>query len=211
MKRVLLLLCAALSTTLALSSGVGHAQAPAPASPTKPGAQAPTSRPAQTTPMPGKDTAPSAEKLDLNSASVEQLQALKGIGPARAEAIVKGRPYSGKDDLVRKKIVPQSVYDEINNMREHAKSLGAEQGQTVDLQADQLERNATEEGIKRGYAMFKPTFEQYMGNRKIDEEGYEVRHEITRNRSVLGPEANQSFRWNNQRHDTANRWNRGLR
>lgn len=105
----------------------------------------------------------------------------------------------------------QSVYDEINNMREHAKSLGAEQGQTIDLQADQLERNATEEGIKRGYAMFKPTFEQYMGNRKIDEEGYEVRHEITRNRSVLGPEANQSFRWNNQRHETANRWNRGLR
>ncbi|GAA4415873.1 ComEA family DNA-binding protein [Quisquiliibacterium transsilvanicum] len=52
-------------------------------------------------------------KLDLNSASAEELATLKGIGPVRAEAIVKGRPYKGKDDLVRRKIVPQSVYDQI--------------------------------------------------------------------------------------------------
>lgn len=59
--------------------------------------------------------APAAEKLDINSASLEQLEALKGIGPVRAAAIVKGRPYKGKDDLVRRKIVPQSVYDEISD------------------------------------------------------------------------------------------------
>jgi len=40
---------------------------------------------------------------------------LKGIGPVRAAAIVKGRPYKGKDDLVRRKIIPQSVYDEISD------------------------------------------------------------------------------------------------
>ena len=55
------------------------------------------------------------EKLDINSASSEELQQLKGIGPARAEAIIKGRPYKGKDDLVRRKIVPQSVYDQIRD------------------------------------------------------------------------------------------------
>lgn len=116
MKRVLLLLCAALSTTLALSFGAAHGQAPAPATPTKPGAQAPAAKPAQQSPMPGQDKAPAADKIDVNSASAEQLQTLKGVGPARAEAIVKGRPYSGKDDLVRKKILPQSVYDEIKDM-----------------------------------------------------------------------------------------------
>lgn len=61
------------------------------------------------------DKAAKSDKLDINSASVEQLRDLKGVGPARAEAIVKGRPYSGKDDLVHKKIVPQSVYDQIQD------------------------------------------------------------------------------------------------
>lgn len=59
--------------------------------------------------------APTADKLDINTASVGQLEALRGIGPVRAAAIVKGRPYRGKDDLVRRKIIPQSVYDEISD------------------------------------------------------------------------------------------------
>ncbi len=54
-------------------------------------------------------------KLDINSASAEELATLKGIGPARSEAIVKGRPYRGKDELVRRKILPQSVYDQIKD------------------------------------------------------------------------------------------------
>jgi competence protein ComEA len=55
------------------------------------------------------------ELMDINSASEKELATLKGIGDARAAAIVKGRPYKGKDDLVRKKIVPQKVYDEIKD------------------------------------------------------------------------------------------------
>ena len=51
--------------------------------------------------------------VDLNRASLDELKALKGIGDVRAAAIVKGRPYTRKYDLVRKGIVPQAVYDEI--------------------------------------------------------------------------------------------------
>ena len=40
----------------------------------------------------------------------EELSRLKGIGEARSAAIVKGRPYRGKDELVRKKILPEGVY-----------------------------------------------------------------------------------------------------
>ena len=58
-------------------------------------------------------TAPASELIDINTASKEQLEPLKGIGPVRAEAIIKGRPYKGKDELVQKNIVPQSVYDDI--------------------------------------------------------------------------------------------------
>jgi DNA uptake protein ComE-like DNA-binding protein len=64
---------------------------------------------------PGKPsaTAPAGELIDINTASKAQLEPLKGIGPVRAEAIIKGRPYKGKDELVQKKIVPKNVYDDI--------------------------------------------------------------------------------------------------
>lgn len=63
---------------------------------------------------------PAAEKqaedqIDINSASAKQLMTLDGIGEARAKEIMKGRPYKGKDELVEKKIVPESVYAKIKD------------------------------------------------------------------------------------------------
>ncbi len=53
--------------------------------------------------------------LDINTATKPQLTALKGVGDKRADDIIKGRPYKGKDDLVAKKILPQAVYDGIKD------------------------------------------------------------------------------------------------
>ena len=53
------------------------------------------------------------DKIDINRAKADELMKLDGIGEARAKAIIKGRPYNGKDDLVAKNIVPQAVYDKI--------------------------------------------------------------------------------------------------
>ena len=53
------------------------------------------------------------DKIDINRAKADVLMKLDGIGEARAKAIIKGRPYKGKDDLVAKNIVPQAVYDKI--------------------------------------------------------------------------------------------------
>lgn len=53
--------------------------------------------------------------MDINSATAKELATLDGIGEARSAAIIKGRPYNGKDDLVNKKIIPQDVYDKIKD------------------------------------------------------------------------------------------------
>jgi len=53
--------------------------------------------------------------LDLNTASKSQLDSLPQIGPARSEAIIRGRPYNGKNDLIDRGIIPQSVYDAIKD------------------------------------------------------------------------------------------------
>ena len=62
-----------------------------------------------------KSEAPKGEPMDINSASEKELATLKGIGDVRAAAIVKHRPYKGKDDLVKKKIIPQGVYNDIKD------------------------------------------------------------------------------------------------
>jgi competence protein ComEA len=90
MKPLLRLVC-----VLVLVFGVA-----APASPQHPTPPAPVDR-------------SSADPLDLNTATLDQLKSLPGMGEAYARRVIAGRPYTGKNQLLTRGILPQPAYEKI--------------------------------------------------------------------------------------------------
>ncbi len=54
--------------------------------------------------------------ININSASLSELEDLPGVGEATANKIISGRSYSEVSDLITKRIINQSTYDKIKDL-----------------------------------------------------------------------------------------------
>jgi len=100
---MLSLRCKLLATVLLVATGAFVS------APLALGAQSKSPKPAAST------AAPTADKIDINTATADQLKALPGIGDAYAKHIIDGRPYTAKNQLVSRGVLPQGVYNKIKD------------------------------------------------------------------------------------------------
>ena len=58
-----------------------------------------------------------ASLININSASAGQLDTLQKVGPATAQKIISGRPYSAIEEMVSKKVLGQKTFDGLKDKR----------------------------------------------------------------------------------------------
>jgi competence protein ComEA len=100
------------------------AVAPPPVTPAKAPAEAakvPAEKVKSSTKAPAKEKAAApaklapGQKVNINSATKEELEALPEVGPVKAQAIIDGRPYKAPEDVMKVKGIKEGTFNKIKD------------------------------------------------------------------------------------------------
>jgi len=86
-------------------------------------------------------------KVDVNSATEEELEELPGVGKTYAKRIIDGRPYKTEDDLVKAGI-PQKAIDKMKDSIKFGKAVKAHKETEAKSTSKTAEKNPDEETAK---------------------------------------------------------------
>ena len=108
--------CVILIPSFAAVSAAPPDAAPAAAA-AKAAAPVAATAPAATVTTPAKSAQPattaSKEIININTATKKQIGSLPGIGDAKAQAIIAGRPYAKIEDIMKVKGIKQGLFNKI--------------------------------------------------------------------------------------------------
>jgi competence protein ComEA len=55
------------------------------------------------------------QRININTATKQEIEALPGIGPVKAQAIIEGRPYDKPEDIMKVKGIKQKIFEKIKD------------------------------------------------------------------------------------------------
>jgi len=98
---------------LAAAAGLAGARTPAAQAAGTSAAGSPAQAKPQTV---AEKIAASKQLLDINTATAAELRALPGMGDAYVQRVIAGRPYSAKNQLATRGVLPADEYERIKEL-----------------------------------------------------------------------------------------------